>query len=65
MRDLLAVQMAEGCVLGKDEYGGYYHESNNWHRATNAFSDRGESNYLGLVTLMNYSAMAKVHPTPQ
>ena len=39
--DFLAVQMAESCVLGEDEYGGYYLESSKWRRATNVFSDRG------------------------
>ena len=39
--DLLAVQMAESCVLGKDEYGGYYLRSSHWRPATDVFSDRG------------------------
>ena len=39
--NLLAVQMAESCVLGKDEYGGYYLRSSHWRRATDVFSDRG------------------------
>ena len=38
---LLAVQMAESCVLGKDEYGGYFLRSSHWRPATNVFSDRG------------------------